>query len=316
MSPHLVRLLVAVYPRSWRDRYEEEFVLFLQARPLTLAAFVDILRWAIYERIAALHKVFAVDQRQQSLVWMAYAYLAAVAAGINFFWTVADTPMAIAMRTYSALRASWLLVSLGSAVAFCAVMMVVVPGVLTILRWAWTQGRRDVLARLAVPPAAAILTLAWMAAAWRFTGGHWVPTPWDVAGDWAAPTEWPPLETRWVLGLVTGVLFVGGFIVSAQSVRVAIDRSNLPRLRGAWFTASSVLLATGATAMAGGVLAWGWFAEQYAASDFHARNGGFFNSTNIASWAVSGIIFIAATTVAVRAARVTLTDAHHGAAHA
>jgi hypothetical protein len=39
--------LVALYPRWWRDRYEEEFLEVLDQMPLTEAVMVDIVRGAI-----------------------------------------------------------------------------------------------------------------------------------------------------------------------------------------------------------------------------------------------------------------------------
>jgi hypothetical protein len=47
------------------------------------------------------------DRRQHSLALMLYAYLGAIAAGINFYWSVDDTPLAAAMYDHSALVTSW-----------------------------------------------------------------------------------------------------------------------------------------------------------------------------------------------------------------
>ncbi len=130
-----------------------------------------------------------------------------------------------------------------------------------------------------------------------------MPTPWDVAGDWPAPAGWPDLTTRWGYGLVTGALVIVGLFASALAVRQAVARSDRPTLRGPWITASAALLAGSVLLMTLGVLTWGWFAERYASVDFHARNGGFFDSTNIVSWAMSGVLFVAAMAVATLAAR-------------
>ena len=64
-----------------------------------------------------------------------------------------------------------------------------------------------------------------------------------------------------------------------------------------------MLLTVSMGLMALGVLLWGWFVEQYAASDFHARNGGFFSSTNFASWIGSLVLLLAATATAVAGTR-------------
>ena len=127
--------------------------------------------------------------------------------------------------------------------------------------------------------------------------------PWDVNGDWTAPADWPPLPTRWVLSSVTFVMMTAGFIVSAISVKQAIVRSDLSRHKRLLFAAPSILLASSVAVMAIGVLTWGWFVQQYAASGFHARNGGLFSSTNSTSWAVSCVLFLAATVAAVQGTR-------------
>jgi hypothetical protein len=95
--------------------------------------------------------------------------------------------------------------------------------------------------------------------------------------------------------------------MSAISVRQAICRSDLSRHRRLWFTLPSMVLAGSVAVMALGALRWGWFVQQYAASDFHVRDGGLFSSTNFASWTMSCIMFLAATVVAVKGARSALS---------
>jgi hypothetical protein len=43
--------LVRLYPRGWRDRYEEEFLLLLEARPPSFVDRLDILRGAVDARL-------------------------------------------------------------------------------------------------------------------------------------------------------------------------------------------------------------------------------------------------------------------------
>jgi len=49
MSSRLVRRLVRLYPRAWRERYEEEFVALLDARDLGWRELIDIGRCAARE---------------------------------------------------------------------------------------------------------------------------------------------------------------------------------------------------------------------------------------------------------------------------
>ncbi len=300
MNPRLARSLTRLYPRAWRDRYGEEFEAFLETHPSTLQAVGDVVGSAFHARVCLLD-AFTMDSRQRSLVMMTYAYLAA-AAGVNFYFSVDDTPLAEAMRSHAALSMSFRLVAKSSFLAFATVVAVAVPVAFRMLRVAFTERRWDVVGRLAVPPAAALITVAWMAAASIWTGTHWVPMPWDVAGDWNAPADWPPLGVRWPLGAVTFVLLVVGLVASAISVAQAISRSDLTRHRPLWLKITSVTLAGSIVLMALGVVAWGWFAERDASEGFHARNGGLFVSTSFASWTASCAVFVMSVVIALRGA--------------
>jgi hypothetical protein len=94
-----------------------------------------------------------------------------------------------------------------------------------------------------------------------------------------------------------------GLIVSVMSCRQAILRSDWWSFRRMWLSASSVILAVSVGLMALGGLMWGWLIERYAASDFYVQNGGFFSSTNFASWIGSLVLFLAATATAVSGTR-------------
>jgi len=306
MNARLVCQLVSLYPQEWRIRYGEEFQSFLETHPSNFRTVLNVIGGALHERVLSFRRL-KMDRRQNSLALMLYAFLGAIAAGINFYWTVDDTSLAAAIYNYSALFTSWNLVRAGSFLALAVFATVGIPLFLTMLRTAFAAQRWDVVCRLAVPPCAALVTLAWMVTAAQLSGGHWVPTPWDVTGDWTAPRDWPPLATRWALSSVTFVLMLAGIILTAISIRQAIRRSDLSKHRRLWFTAPSMLLAGSVATMALGVLTWGWFVQEYAASDFHVRNGGLFSSTNFASWMASCIVFLAATVMAVKGARSALS---------
>ena len=302
MKERHVRQLISLYPPAWRMRYRDEFQSFLEAHPSSLRTIFNVIGWAMYERVLSLVRL-KTDRRQHSLTLMLYAYVGAIAAGVNFYWTVADTPLAAAMHNHWALFTSWNVVRAGSLLSLAAVAAVGTPVLVTMVRSALASRRWDVIYRLVVPPCVAVVTLGWIITATILSGGHWVPTPWDVAGDWTAPLDWPSPETRWALGSVTFLLMTAGLIVSATSIRQAICRSDFSKYRGLWFTAPSMLLAVSVGVTALGILTWGWFTQQYAVSAFYARNGGLFSSTDFASWAASCLVFLAATVTAIQGAR-------------
>jgi hypothetical protein len=302
MNAKLTRRLVSLYPGSWRARYGDEFEAFLEAHPATLSGILDVIGSALVEQLRAAGD-FRMDARQRTLVLMALAYLAAVAAGVNFYWTVSDTPLAAVMKSRPMLALSFRAVALGSLAAFAAVASVALPATSSIAIDAFNARRWRTLGRIAVPFASAFVVFAWLAAATIVTGRHWVATPWDVTGDWPAPAEWPPLPIRWTMGSVTFALLLCGLAASATAAIQVIRESDFSRFRDGWFRFPSVALAVSTAFMTAGVAGWGWFAQQYAAADFHSRNGGLFNSTNILSWTASVVVFAGASAMAFLSAR-------------
>jgi len=295
--------LIRLYPPAWRARYGEEFLAFLEARSVTSRELPNVVGCALYERVRWFG-VYKMSQLQYSLVLMVYAYLAAIAAGVNLYWTVDDTPLVDAIRAHPALFACWNLVAAGSLVALAAVVALALPALWAMIRFARMTRRRDILARLAFPPCAAALILTWIIAVTMKTG--WAPLFWDVMGQPAA---------RWALSSVTLMLFVVGILGSAISLRQAIQRSALSEQqlklfgRAVWIRPlplakiPALVLAGSIVMMVVGVTGWGLLADQYAPAAFHARDGGFFGSPNIVSWMGSLALFVASAVTALRGAR-------------
>lgn len=310
MDRRWARRLTALYSREWRARYGEEFATFLEERPVTMVSIVDVVMSALRERVAGRGRVH-MDRRQRSMVLMTWAYLAAVAAGVNFYFCVDDTPLADVMRQHAVLAASFGVVGKASFLAVVAVVGLAVPTTVRMLRVAAVTRRWSAVGCVAVPFGAAAATIAWMAAAstWAHAewGSAWVPLPWDVGGDWIAPGTWPPLNVRWTLSAVTLTLLIAGLFGSAISVGQAIKRTDLSRLQPVWLAGATLSLAGCIVIMTVAVTTWGLFAERYASADFHMRNGGFFVSTTVASWAASAVVFAASTLMALRGAQLAIT---------
>src|SRR4051812_39623167 len=54
MNAAMIRRLLRLYPRNWRDRYEEEFVALLEQQPATLRACADVAFGAVIARCRAI----------------------------------------------------------------------------------------------------------------------------------------------------------------------------------------------------------------------------------------------------------------------
>lgn len=305
MNRRVARYLTALYPQGWRQRYQSEFAALLEDHPSNMRSMVNVAAWAIYERFRSLGDM-TMDARQNSLTFATFAGLAAFAAGVNFYWTVDDTPLAAAMHNHGALLSSWTLVQAG---ALALVMAAILSSrvFLGMAREAFANRRRDVILRLAIPFCAAAALLAWLVSVSIAIHSHWVPTPWDVAGDWSAPANWPAAGTRWVLGSVTFAVMIAGLLATAIGMRQAVSRTELSKHGRSSFSLSSLLLVGSIALMTIGVFSWGWFVQRYSPTDFHVRNGGLFSSTNFESWAASSIVLLAAIVMAIRSFRSALS---------
>src|SRR5204863_144941 len=162
---------------------------------------------------------------QRSVIWMAYSCLAAILAGINLWWTVDDTPLVHAMQEHNLLSACWGAVEAGSLMMLIAALAAGLPTLFAILQFVRAHRRHDVLIRLALPPCIAAVLVTWATVIGIKL--HWLPTPWDVTGDWIAPSFWPSLPLRWELSTITLMLLVVTVLGTAISVRGAINRSAL-----------------------------------------------------------------------------------------
>lgn len=54
MTTRMARFLTSMYPRRWRERYEQEFLHFLQEQPLGISTVVNVIANALYQRFLAL----------------------------------------------------------------------------------------------------------------------------------------------------------------------------------------------------------------------------------------------------------------------
>lgn len=304
MNAKTARTLTVLFPRAWRARYGEEFTAFLGGEPTRLLSFVNIVACAACMHIRSFGKDTMTNAGRSSVL-VIYACAAAVAAGLNFYWTVDDTPLGGAMRSHPGWSAAWDAVAAGSVLAFFAGVGAVLPMLGSMVRHALAKRRNDILGRLAFLPLAIVALVAWLGGSAFLTGGHWVPTPWDITGDWVAPSEWPSLGSRWFLGLVTllllGLVFVGGSLSLKQAIQL-LETPDSAGPRWRWGRLSTVTFAASVSAMAFGTIAWMILANRHTPVDFHAHVGGFLNCTTLVSCAGSVILLVGSLAIASRAA--------------
>jgi hypothetical protein len=310
MKSTLARLLTRLYPRHWRIRYGAEFEAFLEMGRGDLRTLTNVVWSALSEHFFPLRGL-KMNRVPRSLGAILCAYLAVIAAGINFYATIDDSDVATAMRSQLGLSTAWKVVALGSVVALMGAIAMFVPLVVGELRFALSANRRDILIRLLVAPLAAGILAAWVTGGLFVLGGHWAPAPWAIIGDWTAPADWPSLQVRWIFGSSTAALAVFLLIACSIGVYQAIQRTQFAEMR---FTVLHRIVAihplrlaripgmvtTAAMAvMTLGVLAWGLIANLQATAAFHTYSGPM-HTTVFTSWTGSLFVFAVSSVVALR----------------
>ena len=314
MNPTAARWLTQLYPRAWRERYGDEFEALLGA---TKTDFRGGLRIAANVLGAALREHafpaggFKMNRLSGSLAAILCAYLAVIAAGLNFYATVDDSPMVAAMQAHPEFSLAWNLVAASSLIALIGALAMLAPLALGALRFAMAEKRRDILLRLLSAPLSVGILAVWLIGATVVTGGHWTPAPWAITGDWIASPNWPSLQERWLLGSFSAGLAVLLMVASSIGVYQAIRRTQFEEMR---FTIlgrvvafhplrfariPGMVTAAAIGMMTLGVLAWGWIANQQATAAFHAYFGPL-HTTALISWMGSACVFAASSVVALR----------------
>src|SRR5260370_19271361 len=143
MNPRLAHLLVRLYPRAWRERYGVEFTTLLQTGRGGVSTSADVFWAALLEHIFPLGGL-KMNRVPRSLGAILCAYLAVIAAGLNFYATIDDSSLATAMRDHPALSTAWNVVALGSLVALFTAISLLVTLVVGALRFALSAKRRDI----------------------------------------------------------------------------------------------------------------------------------------------------------------------------
>ncbi len=306
MKSHVVKLLIRIYPASWRARYGGEFRSLLEKQPATLGVLINIIGCALYERVCLLGDNL-LKVVKSSITLILFAGVATLTACANLYFMVDDSPIAAAMQAHSSLTACWLAMVAGSILAIAGLVVSGVPVFWAMVRFAWIGRRMDIGLRLAFAVGALTAPLLWIFVVVART--HWAPLPWAVTGDWLVPANWPTLEVRWQLCWVTLALLAGAFVSSAMSLRQArtLIRSSpqthaLPALK--WpllhrmptfaLAACMAPVCALAGAAVGGVLA-----DSYSPGASQARIG-FLASTASISWLASISLLVGAAAAALR----------------
>lgn len=313
MNRHWARALVQFYPAAWKQRYGEEFRSFLEADTGGILTSINVI-WAALREQALQDGGLTMNKSERALGLSVGSFLVMVAAGMNFYGTVDDSPLVGVMRSHNGMSFSWAIIEIGSIMALIGASAIGLPLVFGMARSAWKHRRYDMLRRLLFPVCAAGALVLWGGVVGLlYSHGKWVPSPWAVTGDWVAPAAWPSLTARWFFGFVTVLLaaiFLIGSPISLQQVlrRADIADPSFSRLgrsvmqRGGVTRIAAGVVALSAVAMSLAVLSWGLIAQASAPTIFNSHFG-VLNSTAIVSWVLSLSLFTISSALAVRGYR-------------
>lgn len=282
----IYRLLLRLYPRIWRARYEEEFLLVLTAHPFSVRESIDVIRGACDAYLHPYLGTTALPQSERtrqmlstlrtSLLSIFCAYVGVILAGLGF-QKLSESPALQSMaQTASLVGISFHLLLFGAVGALLAVLAGGLPIALAVMRSALARGQRGLLLGLVVPVLACAACL-----------GALFLMKWLVS---SAP-----------LLLVRGLFFGAPILtalISAGSLCLVVTRSELaePSLRRA---VPPFILATASMALiAVSSLLWG-LGLRANAPQFFAGNNGLVGSSTAGTWLVIVTIMVLATGSAV-----------------
>jgi hypothetical protein len=300
-DPLLVRAILNLYPRPWRERYGEEFASLLtdltaaSPRPGHVRLIADAASGALDAR---LHPPggSTMPERIRRHITAAMCAAFAFAIAIASLAKMREGPaFGAATRGHAAVAVSLDILRGAAVVAAVMVLAGALPLAWTAIRQAATARQADLIRPLAIGPAA---VTGWLAVAWTTAG--WAGQPGAHSGPNIAA-----VTALTVLGAAAG----GAVVWAAAAV---IRRADLtPRLLRAEVLPMAVLSVCMATAT-GADISWG-LAIRAAGSGLFQSSNGLIATPLAPNWAGSALVLAAATAVTaaatMRAARQLLLPA-------
>jgi uncharacterized membrane protein len=246
------KLLLCLYPRVWRARYEDEFLVVLSSRPLSLPEGIDIIRGAfdahLHPRLGTTEMSSPEKMRRMyallrgSLLTIFCAYIAFILAGMSFQKMTEAAAFQEVARTQDIVGLTFYLVVIGAVVALLAVLAGGVPILLAAIRCALVRRQVGPLIGLTVPVLAFLSFLGSLSLLKAlFHPDHQHLSPGQIALG---------------RGLFLGV-FLAAAIISTSSICLVVTRSEIPEKFLRFALPPSILATISMGLMAVATLLWG-----------------------------------------------------------
>ncbi|MBA2287053.1 MAG: hypothetical protein H0W02_16390 [Ktedonobacteraceae bacterium] len=285
--------LLSLYPRPWRERYEDEVLVMLEQHPLSFTDGVNLFFGALdaqlhphlgttgmplYERLVHMFSAL-----RRSLLAIFCAYVSFILAGLAFQKMTEYADFQEAAQAHTVIGLSFHLVVLGAIVALLAMLAGGLPIVVAVARSALIHKRPGSLFLLTVP----ILAFA------VFLGTTVLLNAIDRPGTLPV---WQLLLYR---GFFFGML-IAAAIVSAGSVCFAVARSEVPARLLRFAVLPSVLATLSMVLILAATITWG-LGLRDGAPQLFAGNAGIVGTSTIGTWLGIVIAMAVATLLAVLA---------------
>lgn len=285
--------LLRLYPRNWRQRYEEEMLAMLELHPCTVLDRVDLVFGALdahlhphlgttglslYERMK-----YMLSLLWRSLLTIFCASIGFLLAGLGFQKMNEYDDFLRAAQTYSLVGLSYHLVGIGTVVLFLAVLGGGLPIASAIVESSLARKRYGPVVLLAIPflAFAVFLVTTLLLEAILTPGNH--------------------LSPGWYLFLERGVflgVLIAAVIASTGAICLAVARSTVAEelLRFALLLSIPATLSMAVILVA--MLVWGLSLHSIVPQLF-TSNGGIFASSTALTWLLSVIAMGIMTVIAV-----------------
>jgi hypothetical protein len=281
--------LLRLYPRAWRDRYEEEFLALLEACPLSLWTIWDVFVWAIDARMhfepVTGRMMSPMNRLRTTTIIVFCAYLGVVVAGLGLGKMLEYDDFTELLRHNPQVSASYWTLYAGAFTALLAVLLAGVPIAVAAVRSAIAAKRWRLLLLFAVPPLALVT--------WLGVGALTVSL---APGDF--------LSKPLLLRLVVGGVFVGGFMVaaiaSAAAVSVVVIRSEVSERLFRFARIPALITTLAMAVIMAATLTWG-LAARAANPQLFSEDEGLLASNTTVSWLLILALMAIFTAIAIAA---------------
>ncbi len=270
--------LLRLYPHTWRERYEEEFLVMLEQRPISFLDGIDLFFGALDAHLhpelgttgMSLYKrmIQMISTLRHSLLTIFCAYIGFILAGWAFQKMTEYDDFVEAARTHSVVGLSFNLVVISAVVALLAVLAGGLPIAIAVVGSALAQKRRGPLLLLAVP----ILAFA------VFLGTTLLLEALHRPGNHLSPV-WQMFLDR---GLFFGTL-IAAAIASAGAVCFAVARSEISERLLRFALLPSILATISMALILAATIIWG-LGLRDGAPQLFAGNDGLVGSSTTGTW--------------------------------